>query len=507
MTQLTTGNSAIFVQDGGAQPFIKPKSAGVEGQMIALDGITLAQGDVAPVFAFDPRRYKAYVPVATQVSPPGDFDTFNLMLREDVGSIPKILTRPTCPQTFYKNNGTCADPTNFLRGWDSYVMVIPDTVASGNITAAGTSFTSDDINEDSQARKALSPMFPIGSLFFGADSLAARAVVSVTYGRRSTDCIVCSGTPEVNDIYALVGGTGVIAASVRYSTDGGNSWANMAITGIGATELPVKILATPDYLIVVSPTAGGAVVSGYFLSAIDSRTGVPSSTWTEVTAGFIATGTATDATLDAANTLHIAGALGYIYKSDNLTAGVTVARQGGVGLDGVLSIAAASNDTGVLVASTNGGDVMITVNNGTIWGFTTAAPDVSGGLVGAVDKLTIFATNSSGVLSVTTNGGVTWDVVTLPVPATYVSAIAVVNRNVIYILNDYADGMLLSSWDGGYSWATTDPRLYNVPALTSRRALAVPFRGSDGVRANHLLIAGANVATLGVIGYAAANVK
>lgn len=508
MTHLTNGNATIFVQDGGASPNNKPKTAGIEGQMMAIDGITLAQGDVAPIFARDPRRYKAFIPVATAVSPPSDFDSFDVMFRQDVGAIPKMLMRPTCPQTFYKNHGTCADPTDFLRGWDSYVLIIPDTIASGDVSTAGSSFEGDDANEDSQSRKARRPIFPIGALVFGQDEQAARAIISLTYGRRSTECITCVGQPETNDIYALVTNDGVAAAAVRYSTDGGQSWANLAITGVGVTEAPIKILATPTQLIVVTATAGGATLSGYYVSAINQQTGVPSATWVKVTTGFVATGVVADAVLTYDNTLFLGGALGYIYKAegDALLSGVSVSRQGATGGVAIDHLGAAPSES-VIAATLTTGDVLITRNKGVIWAFTTAAiPGGAANCVGVVNDKVLFVDNGAGAVYFTLNSGATWEALALTITGGLFD-IAVVNQNVIYLAG--VNDTLYSSWDGGRSWATTDPRLLNLPVFQIMNALAVPFRGNDGVRANHLLVGGLNTAgsPKGLIAVGAGNVK
>lgn len=488
---LTQGNGAIFIQLGGSDPANKPRVGGIEGQMVALDALTLAAGDITPVFARDPRNYKNFIAVADTVAPPDDFDSGTIMFREEKsGNLPRILLRQECGDDIYVHYGECLDPTNFLSGWNAYALVIAGARRAGSIEHGGLAFDSDEIIQDQYSFKALRGIFGIGGIVLKATA-ETREIVDITYGRRGAGCTNCAGIPEVNDIYALMKGDGAaVPASVRYSTDGGATWTSLAITGIGNTEAPVAIEVVGDNLVVVSPTASSATTSGYYVIPLDRDTGAPvaGATWTKVTAGFTANFKATDAVVSESGMLYIGAEDSTIYKADGsqLGAGVTTANQGAVGLDDIVRLASAGS---VTAATTAGGDVLLNRADGPIWSAVEAAVGAGAGAVGVVDHAIVWAVDSAtNTLRYTKNGGKTWSTITLPLVATAIQDIVVVNQNVIHVaLTNGGQGYIATTWNGGYSWTIADPRLVNLPVNDRINRLAVPSLGSDTIRANHLV--------------------
>lgn len=488
--QITNANAALFLQLGGASPTNKPHVGGIEGQMMGIDGLTMADGDIAPVFARDPRNYKKFVSVANTVSPPDDFDSGTIMFYEErSGVLPRVLLRQNCEDDIYIHYGECLDPTNFIAGWQYYVRVIAGAKRAGATELGGIPMDSDEISQDQYSFKALRGIFGIGGIVL-AGFAQTREIADITYGRRGAGCNNCDGVPEANDVYVLMKGDGAaIPASVLYSTDGGASFTALAITGIGATEQPIAIEVVGGNLVVVSPTASSATTSGYYYIPLDFDTGaLVGATWIKVVTGFVANFKATDAVVSESGWLYIGAEDQQIYKADGsqLGTGVTVSLQGTTGLDDIVRLA---NTNGTTVATTAGGDLLVNRADGPVWAAVQTAIGVSAGAAAVADENIYWAVDATAnALKYSSNGGKTWATVTLPLTPAAIQDIVAVNRNVIHVaFTNAGQGYIATTWNGGYSWTITSPRILNLPVNDRINRLAVPNSGSDTIRSNFLV--------------------
>jgi hypothetical protein len=495
---------AIFLQPGGASPLNRLLTAGLDGQFVAIDGLTIAGSDIAPIWNYDPEQAKSFIPVATEASPPDDYDSFSMMFRVAKDAIPRALIGENKPFDVYMNYGECVDPTNPLSGWTGYVNVLSGCMLAGNIEGSGKGFDTDGVIENTVPVKATGGIYQVGSLILGGQD-ASHEVVDIVYGRRTGACV--SGNPEIDDIYALINTTGAAAAKVRYSTDGGNSFADLAITGITATE-PVKAIAVlGQYLVVVGEQTGGATLSGYWYTTIDQDTGVPDSAWTEVTTGFVANALATDITVVNSREAYISAQDGYIFKLTDVAAGVTVSLQGDAANVNITSI---DSKRGVVAAIDATGQVITSVNNGAIWSYALTIPAATANVIGVVDTKRLYVGTSTGLLYYTENGGKTWTAVTFPGSGTgAINDILAITKNVIHLAHTASgQGQIVSTWMGGYEWTRTERRIYNLPSNDRINKLAAPQKGRTGIRVNHIAAAALNAdGTTGTIIIGAAPIK
>ncbi len=500
----TEGNAAIFLQVGGASPSNRVASCGPNDQLVAIDSIKKVGSEKAPIWNYDPTQEKEFIAVASEASPPSGFDSFNLMFRVPKMAIPRALVNDGKPFDAYINYGECVDLTDPTYGWTGFVKVLSGCEVAGDTEMSGKSFTGDTALEINQTCNAMGGIFEVGALILGSSTVAAD-VADITYGRRAGRCV--SGNPETNDLYALLKVAGVNAAKVRYSVDGGKTWTDLAITGIGASEAVAAIAVVGEYLIVLSPQGASATASAYYVTTIDRDTGIPSSSWTKVTTGFVANALARDVTVLADGTVFLSAEDGYIYTTRDLLSGVQVSLQGSVTTSDFIRID--SRDT-VIVAINALGEVYSTVNRGVIWAAPAAIPDAAGTVVTAIDDRTWLVGTSAGKLYYTSNRGKTWTKITFPNGDTgLIEDITVVNSNVMHVAHTAGgQGRIVTTWNGGATWTTTERRIYNLPSNDAVHRIAVPKKGPLTIRANHLAAACLNAdGTTGTIIVGAATIQ
>ena len=107
------------------------------------------------------------------------------------------------------------------------------------------------------------------------------------------DCGACGpGDDGTKRLYAVTKSSGAASpgtpAEIVYIVDGGATFSQQNITGLGGTVDPTGIELVGNYLVVLD-TAG----NGYWFAEINTLTGVPG-TWTQVTSGFVASKQPTD---------------------------------------------------------------------------------------------------------------------------------------------------------------------------------------------------------------------
>lgn len=492
---ITQGNAALFLQPGGASPANAVLTSGLDGQYLMVEGIQLARESIEPIFARDPRAYKKFAAVATQVSPPDGFDQYDLTERRQAnGFLPRQLMRLDCPFDLYINYGKCEDPTN-INNLEYFVHVLPGGVRDGNTEAGGTSFDSDDPIDDSSTVKLLREAFVVGRLNFNQTDVT-RAVTHMTYGRPSSAC-QCVGDRETAWQYAIESNGGVNPAALRYSVNGGTSFATLAITGITATEVIKGLEWVNGYLVVISDTAGGATLSGFYVTTVNPTTGIPDSVWTKVSTGFVANAVAEASVAVDGKKLYIAAQDGYVFYTDSPLQGVSVSKQGSTTTADLKYISADLLGNNVAVIDT-ASDIFMNKVGSPIWSALQVQPTITTvGPIGLVDDKTIYVASATtaGQFQYNSAGGATgstWQTIAVPVGDPIFKAIQIVNPNVIHLaVTDSTNilSYLVTTWNGGKTWVTNgNGRIANFPVADESVSLAIPLVGSDSVRANALLM-------------------
>jgi photosystem II stability/assembly factor-like uncharacterized protein len=252
------------------------------------------------------------------------------------------------------------------------------------------------------------------------------------------------------------------------------------IDGMGATESPLAIDIVGNYLVVIGSAA-------YYYAEINKKTGVPGA-FTKVTTGFVAAKNPYDLYVASSSEIWFVGDGGYIYKSVDITAGVTVANGGSATTANLRRI---RGREGIIVATGASGAVVKTTNRGVTWSTTTASPENSTiQAVEVMDDARIWVGCSTGRVYFTGNGGETWT------PDTHFSGgsvqdIVFATQEVGYVSASVSGTCrIYATWNGGANWTRNQPRILNLPVFTRGNRLAIPSTDDAGWASNTLAIAG-----------------
>jgi hypothetical protein len=329
------------------------------------------RGGITPINVQDPRRIGRFKAVGSESSPQ-DFPTMTVSFMQPKGTLPQsLVAMGECRTTFYEVSGDCKDPSDFLNGWSDYVKILSNGKAT-SITEGGGSFDSDSGVMD-DVDFTLESSYLVGSLGFGEKAAVEiySEVIDITYLSRE-QCPGCGPEDDGTQVlYAVTNNTVASAGeapSMVYSLDGGATWTELAITGAASTDVPRAIDVVAGYVVIVYDDGAGG---GYWASQINNITGVPSSTWSDIVAGFVSGNEPQDIYVESPADIWFVGDGGYIYKSTDLLSGVSVIDAGN----------ATSNDLNridgfgeTLVAVGASGTVIYSTNSGTNWATTDNNP-------------------------------------------------------------------------------------------------------------------------------------
>lgn len=491
---VTQKHKRTFVQYGGAKPNNVVTYQGQDGQYMKITGVkSPEEGSIDPVFVPDPSKAGKYRLVGRKISPPSLAEATLTML-EKHGAIPKQLQRIGCQFNVYEPTGACNDLSDFLAGWSDYVLIYSAAIVTDKDLGDRTTWDSDDQIEDALS-VTLNEVYPIGSLSFGdnATSIITLEVIDAVYGSKE-QCGSCGvqddGTQRIYAITESSGSTPGTAPRLIYTVNGGSTWVQSSVDGLGDIEDPIAIDVVGNYLVVVTRTAGGATTGGYYYSTVNQETGVPG-TWTKVTSGFVATFQPYDILVLNPREIFFCADGGYIYKSTDITSGVSVI-SAGTATSTALRRIDGKEDTIVSVGGS--GVVVKSINRGATWITTTASPVVATlQALSVIDRRTFWVGGANGNVYYTLNAGETWSgALTFNGSGTgNVRDIVFINGDVGFILHDNATptGRIIATWNGGANWTMSAPRVTNTPTANRFNRLAYPNVDSS-IAANNVAVAG-----------------
>ncbi len=493
---VTQKHKRSFIQFGGAIPTASVMYGGQDGQYMTIDGLAMPEsGGIDPIWVHDPNRVGVYKLVGRSITAP-DLANATLIMHERHGSIPRQLGRIGCQFNLYESTGGCQDLSDFLSGWSDYVLIYSGALVTDKDMGTRSSWDGDDAIED-QLSIVLSDVYPIGALSFGegASTQVDREVMGIAF-QSTVSCGDCSpATDGASRIYAVTKSSGAgspgYPAELIYTLDGGQTWNQANITGIGASEDPTGIDVAGRYVVI---SAGTTAAPAYYYAQISGTTGVPG-TISKVTTGFVANYPPADIYVAGPREVYFCGTGGYIYKSTNIPGGVTVLNAG-VATSNNLTRIHGNGDT--LVAVGASGTIIKSLNRGKTWSTTTAAPCAGAGCtiqaVQVMDKLRYWVGTNQGRFYYTLDGGDSWTELTFPGSGVgQVYDIAFPTQEVGYVAYTESGptAKILTTWNGGKDWTKLDPRIQNMPTFVKPGRLATPHTGNDaGMDANNLAVAG-----------------
>lgn len=492
-----------YIQFGGPVPGNVVQFSGQDYQYMKVEGVTMpdAQGAIDPVWMHDPQYPGKFKLVARKSSPP-DLAASTLVITEKHGVLPRHLQQIRCPLNAYDLHGACKDLSDFVNGWSDYVMVYELGLVSGAKDLGNRSAFGDG---DDQLQDSLpmtwADIYPVGALSFGekAANTITLEVMDVVYWSNER-CADCGGEDDGTKwIYAVTkssGSTPGTAPKMVYTIDGGTTWTTGTVDGLGDTEDPVVIDRVGKYLVIVTKTAGGPTLGGYYYSEVNSKTGVPG-TWTKVTSGFALTYPPNDMYVLSPREVFFCADGGVIYKSTDIPSGVSVLVNAGEITGSSLKRIHGKNETIIIVGAS--GACLKSYNRGLTWGNTTTSPVVDTlQALAVVDDDLYWVGTAGGALYKTLNGGETWTSKSFTGSgAGQVRDIIFPTPSVGYFSHDTATptGRLFATWDGGEDWADSisgnGPRILSFPTVDRINRIAAP-KVSAGIAANNVAVAGLN---------------
>lgn len=492
-SELTTQkNLRAFFQPGSAGPDNKPLFAGQDMEYLRIEGLDApVLGDVKPMFVHDPNSVGSYKAVAAMISPP-DFAKADLVLSEKRGYVPRQFLRPKCQYNVYEMVGECKDMSDFNGGWSDYIAVYPGGVLTGRNFGDRMTWEDDKANEAKLGSVFSREFYAIGPLGFGSvGSTAAlgtgKLVNDVVYygGAQCSNC----GVDNDGTKWQAAVNTGGAASKpdLLYSTDGGATWTAVNLTAAVNAEALNGVFWTGSKLVAMSKTAG-TTVGGFYIFDVNPYTGVPTYN-TKVTTGFVASSAANDVLVLSPTEMYFCGDGGYIYKSTDVFAGVTVLNAGAATtnnlnrIDGSREVIVAVGASSTLIYSTNRGQSFIP---------PTATPVAAAYQAISVNGRDLWWVGTDGgQVFYTKNHGETWVEKVIETNAK-IWDIVFVTAEVGYILaaTSTPAGRIYATNNGGYNWTRTTARVGNIPTNTKMSRIAIPTAADPTTAVNTLLIGG-----------------
>lgn len=485
-----------FIQFTGPYPNAALRFAGKDAQHAIVGGVTIPEfGTIDPIPVPSPDDSDAYRFVGRKLNVP-ELPAATVTFLEKHGSIPRQLQQFGC-YNLYNYMGACKDLSDVITGWDDYVLIYSQGMVENKNLGDRSTWDADDQTEDELPTK-FATIYPIGKLSFGAqaESIITLEVIDGVFANPDS-CGDCGGLNDGTKwIYAITKSTGSTpgtAPRLIYTVDGGVNWVQASIDGLGDIEDPAGIEAVGSRLIVYTRNAGGPTTSGYYWSQINDKTGVPG-TWTKVVSGFVASFQVYDCCVMSNNEVFFCADGGYIYKSTDITAGVSVISPGNATTTALRRLHCDSR-TDTIVSVGGSGVVIKSINRGVTWQTTTASPVVATLQAVAVLSSDLYWVGAAnGTLWYTLNGGETWTQSTFSGSgAGQVRDIVAVSDEVIYISHDTATptARLFTTWTGGTFWTNTAPRINNMITANRFNRIAVPQKGVHvSIAANIVLLSG-----------------
>jgi len=508
---VTQKHRRAFSQRGGPVANNQVRYAGAdEAYMTFDDDDNPIVGGRDPIRFHDPKRRAAgaYALIGESASAP-DFPTTTISFMERHGGVPWVDYDAGCPNNFYEVVGPCKRPDDFINGWSDFVKIYSYGRANGK-NETGNTTQEDDNASMTEVEFAFAAIYKIGALLFGEKAApeVEREVVDVVFAG-GIDCGGCGPADNGSSrIYAVTKSSGAASpgtpAEVIYSVDGGLTWAQQNITGLGGTVDPTGIEIVGNTLLVLD-TAG----NGYWIADINTLTGVPG-TWSNVTTGFVASKQPNDIYVVSPNEVYFAANGGYIYKSTDIASGVTVLDAGNVNTSNYQRIDG-EDDTIVVVGDS--GKIVKSSNRGATFANVTLSPtSATVRAILVLDDFRYWIGTSGGLVYYTINGGETFAPQTLPGGTlTVIDDIVAATDEVIHIAarTSTPTGRVISSWCGGQKWASSasnTQRLQNVPTASRFNRIAVPRTGQATTDSNTIALGGlSGGGTAGILELGVAN--
>jgi len=462
------GQGRIWLQRYGSGPSHPVEYLGCG----RLSGLDKDEGDLTPIYVPSSSVYGEFVAVDTIKGEPG-LPTSTVEARLKLSN---PLLEYRCPLDIQAHFGTpCEDPLDYIGGWKLILMF-----HRARITSRGTSDLVAVEPGDEE------PIFTTAD-FSALDWMQIKQMVFEEVAQNTVlqeaVAIVCCDRPQCGEcgdesdgcqvFYGVAKGSGPGSpgwpAELFWTTDGGSTWQDQDITTLASDEVPSDLACVGNLIVVISADS----VSLHYAYKTDLAT------WAEVATGFV---TAPNAIWSVMPTkTWIVGDSGYVYFTDDPTGGVAVQNCSATN-ENLNDVMFLNSREGLAVGDNNA--VIHTENGGSTWESITG-PDAGANLLCCWMRTSYewLVGTDQGQLWYTTDKGETWNEKSFPGSTLggQVKDIAFSRweDGPVGYLAWYPDGVsvangrILRTTNGGYSWYILPEGRSTIPANHGINALAV----------------------------------
>lgn len=479
----------VWLMEGGAGPFVTPTYEG----LMKAGTPRLQKGQKTPVTNPNPDNYGEF-DIIDEIAAARTNPQLTLTGRYayEVSKLLRIANQD-CPNDVQVHIGLCEDPKSFNEGWQK-ILALEEATADD----WGTGGDLGALNEGDRAvvdetstlsGRRLYEILPISLAESGA-VVTEREIIDIAICDRATCAGACgAGSDGCSKIFAVetFGGSSPSSLpSITYSDDGGANWTSANIDSLTGAEAPNAVACVGRNVVVISEDSE----SLHYAAADDIIEGTD--TWLEVTTGFNTGNGPLDIFSLGAGLTWIVGEGGYIYFSEDVTAGVEIQDAGSATVQNLNRIHGFDSENLIAVGASNA--VVRTSNGGNSWGVVTG-PAVGVALQAAwmrsADEWVVGS--AGGILYATRNGGRTWTTV-LTIAAGVITDVKFSTRMVGWLTATVGGaGRLYRTIDGGNSWYVTPEGLGAMP--TNQRLNRIAICNN----ANHAFAGGLGTSTDGFI--------
>jgi len=460
--------SRVFLIEGRARPDHAPQFQ----SCMRAGTVEQSFGDIERIECPDPDNYGLFEEIGF-IQGAIERATSSLIGRyaSDLASDLLRLAKLRCAADIQVHFGACTDPRSF--------NTFTKAILFENVSL--TSWSTDELGALSSDENAvvnetvdlsideIIEVLPMAFVSRASDLLFNEAVDVVICDQQGCGAECADESTGCERIYVLVGGiTGSPGTppDVIWSIDKGATWASDEVDSLLATESANALACVDDYVAVVSNDSNS--LHWKLQATIDAGTLLG---WTEVGTGFVLSGEPNDI-WSVGHYAFVVGDGGYIYDSDDVTAGVTVLDAGAATNDNLNAVHAMDEYFAVAVGD-NG--AVVWAQDGVTWAATTA-------LAGAANLQAVwvkgerewYVVDDAGVIRYTLDQGATWTVGTgVSGGATELHDIAFASNSIAFVAGRRADvGYMWRTYDSGNSWVTMPDGIGTLPASRDLNALA-----------------------------------
>jgi hypothetical protein len=406
-TPAKTGFSRVFLIEGRARPDHVPDyqdcmKAGAAEQSF---------GDVEKIECPSADEYNQYIEIG-EIQGAEDRATTTLTGRyaSDIASALLRLAKKRCDVDLQVHFGACTDPRDF-NTFTKSIMFEKARLTNWSAEDLGALGSDENAKIDESADISAREIYEVLPLTFAevCGSVVTNPVL---------DIVICD-TPSCGDcnvesngcqnVFALtqqsVGSPGTVADVIwtrgLFQGTGSGGCNSDNIDTLAVNQDANALACVGDYVVVIS----NASDSIHYKTKTDIWAAVAGG-WAEVATGIVAAGSPTDI-WSVGTYAFIVGDGGYVYGTEDPTAGVAVLDAGVATSEGLNAVHAISENFAVAVGDN---DAVIFTENGTTWDTPSATPGSTGNLlcVWAKNENEWWVGDSVGDLYYTLDKGETW---------------------------------------------------------------------------------------------------